>query len=126
MASTSKRSALSIAGAILIVSVAAAPVFAQDKNGGTQKILLDNDKVTAMELRYKPGEGNSNVPRNARVVRAITSGTLMRTYPDGKTEKIVFKAGEVRFNPAASGEVKQYTTKNIGKGTLVLYLVVLK
>lgn len=58
-----------------------------------QKKHLENDKVTVFEFRYAPGAENPSVPRNARVVRALTSGTLMRTYPDGKTENVDWKAG---------------------------------
>jgi hypothetical protein len=90
------------------------------------KVLLSNDRVEVTETRYKPGAENSNVPRAARVVRALTSGTLQRTYPDGKKENLEWKAGEVRFNPAAEGAAPQYTTKNVGKTELVLYSVRLR
>ena len=46
----------------------------------------------------------------------------MRTYADGKTEKVEYKTGEVRIN-APSG---QFTTKNVGKSEVELYVVVLK
>ncbi len=91
-----------------------------------QKKMVENDKVTVFEFSYAPGAENSAVPRNARVVRALTTGTLMRIYPDGKTENVEWKAGEAKFFPAVTGAVKQYTTRNVGKSTLVLYLVVLK
>jgi hypothetical protein len=116
--------------AFLLVGLGTLPVAAQEKakaaKAVTEKVVLENEKVIAVELRYKPGDENANVPRSARVVRALTGGTLMRTYSDGKQEKIEFKAGQVRFNPAVTGEVRQYTTKNVGKSDLVLYLVVLK
>ena len=91
-----------------------------------QKKYLENDKVRVVEFTYAPGAENSSVPRDARVVRALTSGTLMRIYPDGKTEKVEWKAGEARFFPAVAGAVPQYKTRNVGKTKLVLYLVVLK
>jgi hypothetical protein len=43
-------------------------------------------------------------------------------FTDGKTENVERKTGEVRIN-APSG---QYTTKNIGKTDVELYVVVLK
>lgn len=57
----------------------------------TINVRVDNDKLQAFEARFKPGDENKDVPRGARVTRALTSGTLLRTYPDGKTEKIELK-----------------------------------
>ena len=112
-----------------VLIVAAGSAVAQDKAKApqaVQKKLIENDKVVVIETRYAPGAENSGVPRDARVVRALTTGTLVRTYPDGKTEKVEWKAGEAKFFPALAGAVPQYTTKNVGKTKLVLYLVVLK
>ena len=92
----------------------------------TQKVMLDNEKAQAIEIRYKPGAVNTNVPRAARIVRALTGGTLVRTYPDGKTEKVEWKAGDVRFIQATAAASPQYSTKNVGKSELVLYIVALK
>ena len=103
--------------------------MAQEKGKGVQveqKKVIENDKVLVIENRYKPGAENPNVPRDARVVHTLTSGTLVRVYPDGKTEKVEWKAGESRFIPATVGATPQYSTKNVGKTELVLYLVVLK
>lgn len=104
----------------------AAPTEKATKGERSVKTLVDNDKVRVQEVRYKPGDVNKTVPRTARVVRALTNGTLMRTYADGKTEKIEWKSGQVRFEEALTGSSPQYTTKNIGKGDLVLYVVILK
>jgi len=109
----------------IVLGFGALPAAAQAPKVDS-KVVLDNDKVQVLENRFKPGAENTNVPRTARVVRALTSGTLQRTYPDGKKENVEFKAGDVRFNPAVTGPTPQYTTKNIGKTELVLYIVVLK
>jgi len=127
-----------LVSAFVLVVVIASPTMAQDKAKAavpekgkavkgqpTIKMLLDNDKYRAFEGIYEPGDENKSVPKEGRVVRAMTSGTLMRIYPDGKTEKIEWKAGEVRFSPPAAGG-EQYTTKNVGKSKLVLYVVVAK
>ena len=87
------------------------------------KVLAENEKARAFEVRFKPGDENTSVPSSSfRVVRALKGGTLMRTYTDGKTEKSEYKDGEVRINPPAP----QFTTKNVGKSEIVLYVVVLK
>lgn len=115
--------------AVALLSCAAAFALAQDKGAALKvetRTLLENDRVLVIENHFKPGAENTNVPRTARVVRYMTSGTLLRTFPDGKKEELHLKAGEVRFNPAVTGDVKQYTTKNIGKEEIVIMIVVLK
>jgi len=108
----------------LVLTVLAGAAAAQET--APIKVLLENDRVRVFETRYKPGEENRNVPRDGRVIRALTGGTLLRTYADGKTERIEWKSGEVRYNPPAVGPTPQYTTKNVGNSDLVLYVVVLK
>jgi hypothetical protein len=122
MAQARGLSTVLIAGSIL----AAVSGFASAQEASPIKVLVDNDKVRAFETRYKPGEENRNVPREGRVIRALTSGTLLRTYADGKTEGIEWKAGDVRYNPAITGPVPQYTTRNVGNSDLVLYVVIMK
>ncbi len=88
---------------------------------------IAQDKAPSVKMNYEatyaPGAENKGVASSTtRVVRALTSGTLELTYADGKKEKRPWKAGQVR-------EVKPgpaYTTKNIGKSELKLYVVKLK
>ena len=88
----------------------------------TVKVLVENDKVRVTETTWKPGDATQSITRPARVVRSLTGGTLTRIYPDGKTEKIVRKKGEVSFFAATPA----YVVKNEGKTTIVLYGVSLK
>ena len=87
------------------------------------KVLIDDDKVKVYEATYAPGAENKGVVSSSmRIVRCLKPGTLELTYADGKKEKRQWKAGQVR-------EVKPgpaYTTKNIGKSEMVLYVVQLK
>jgi hypothetical protein len=104
--------------------LAAQPVIAQDKGKAksenySQKVLLDNERVRVTETRFKPGGEGPNIERPYRVTRALTSGTLERTYADGKKEKREWKAGQVR----EQGPDKAFTPKNIGKSEVVLYTV---
>jgi hypothetical protein len=120
---------LSIGLLVSVFILAGGSAVGQEKAKAPQAVLkklIENDKVVVIETRYAPGAENSSVPRDARVVRALTTGTLVRSYPDGKTEKVEWKAGEAKYFPALAGAVPQYTTKNVGKTELVLYLVVLK
>lgn len=124
-----KKSLLGILIPVFMAAgLVASPALAQDKAKAEKgkpviKVLAENDKVRAWEVTYKPGDENTAVPSSStRVVRALKGGTLMRTYTDGKTEKVEWKAGEARIN-APSG---QYTAKNVGKTDIVLYVVLLK
>jgi len=110
--------------AFLAAGIAANPAIAQDK-GSTVKmnVLIDNNKVKAYEVTYAPGAENKGIASTTmRIVRGLKGGTLERTYADGKKELVRWKAGEVKqVNPGPA-----YTTKNIGKGELQLYVVQLK
>jgi outer membrane lipoprotein-sorting protein len=104
-------------------------VVAQDKKTeksaatAARKVVAENAKVLAFEVTFAPGAVNTAVPSSSvRVVRALAGGTLERTYADGKKENIVYKTGEVRINEASPA----FTTKNIGKSEIKLYVVQVK
>jgi len=110
--------------AFLAAGITVNPAIAQDKAPSVKmKVLVDDAKVKVYEATYAPGAENKGVASSTtRVVRALTSGTLELTYADGKKEKRPWKTGQVR-------EVKPgpaYTTKNISKSELKLYVVQLK
>src|SRR5712692_10867521 len=76
---------------IVLVGVATGPTIAQEKakaakSEATLKVFVDNDKVRAFEIRFKPGDQGANVARPARVLRVLKGGTLMRTFADGKSD----------------------------------------
>lgn len=116
------------ASAALAALVLAAPLaFAQDTQKKAAQVSLhqiaENDKVKVYEATYKPGAENKGVAASTmRVVRAIRGGALQRIYADGKTETIEWKPGQVRIVQPGPA----YTTKNVGKSVLVLYVVQLK
>ena len=100
----------------------AAPAMAADEKKAAAtvqpKVLLENEKVRVSEVRYKPGQSSDMRERQARVTRAITAGTMERTYSDGKKEKVVWKAGDVKWSPKET-----FVNKNVGKSEIVLYVV---
>jgi hypothetical protein len=110
--------------AFLIAGGMANSAVAQGKAAkATVKVLLENDKVRVYEVAFKPGAENTGVvATSSRIVRALKGGTNQRIYPDGKKENIVWKTGEVKFVEPGPA----YTTKNIGKTELRLYIVQLK
>jgi hypothetical protein len=112
----------------MLAAMAVNPALAQDKakadkSQATIKVLAENAKLKAYEIWYKPGDVNLNVPSSSvRVTRVLRDGTLQRNHPDGKTETVEMKSGEVRISEPSG----PYTTKNIGKSELALYIVQLK
>ena len=95
----------------------------KDAGKATMKVVAENAKTRAYEVTFAPGAENASVPSSSvRVVRALAGGTLQRTYSDGKKENVVYKTGEVRINEASPA----FTTKNIGKKPIRLYIVQLK
>jgi hypothetical protein len=135
---TSSRRFSALIPALAVAAFLATPAFAQDKkpaaapekakagapakkDATAPKVLVDNDKVRVSETRYKPGEASDMRERGNRVTRALTDGTLERTYADGKKETINWKAGDVKYSTKAT-----FVNKNVGKAEMVLYTVTLK
>ncbi|HXM81827.1 MAG TPA: hypothetical protein VN929_07850 [Burkholderiales bacterium] len=112
--------------AFLVAGIVVNSAIAQEKASKSvvkMKVLLENDKVKVYEVTYAPGAENKGIASSTvRVVRALKGGTLQRSYADGKKEKVVWKTGEAKqVDPGPA-----YTTKNIGKTELRLYVVQLK
>jgi hypothetical protein len=115
--------------AVMLVGLSAFPAVAQDKKGdmatpqAVTKVLAENDKVRVYEVTYAPGAENQS-PQSSimRVVRGLTAGTLERRYADGKTERVDWKLDMVQVLPPSAA----YTTKNVGKTLLRLYVVAIK
>jgi len=89
---------------------------------GTTKEIAQNDKVRVVEVTYKPGQGSPSQQRPMRVVRCLKGGTLERTYADGTKEKREWKTGETTI----ISEPRAYSTKNVGKSTIVYLVVFIK
>ena len=96
--------------------------MADEKGQSSRTILAESDKLQVIEIRQKPGEVTTPSTSSTRVVRALKGGTMLRTYADGKTEKVEWKTGEVQIQEPGP----QYTVKNVGKSEIVLYAVRLK
>jgi hypothetical protein len=116
--------------AAAVFALPASITLAQDKKAAdkgapkaTMKVIAENPKVRAYEVTFAPGAENTSVPASSiRVVRALAGGTLERIYTDGKKEKVSYKTGEVRINEVSPA----FTTKNIGKSEIKLYVVQVK
>ena len=110
--------------AFLLAGAIVTPVLAQDQAKAktpaepTVKVLAENDRVRVQESTYKPGAGQSIRERPLAVIRVLKGGTMLRTFPDGKTETERFKDGQIKIREPAT-----YGNKNIGKTTIRLYIV---
>jgi hypothetical protein len=80
------------------------------KGESATKVLFENEKYRVVETRAKPGDRNEMKARQDRVIYSFKAGKSRVHYPDGKTEDVEFKAGEVRFRKAGKSQ-----TENIGK-----------
>jgi hypothetical protein len=80
------------------------------KGQSATKVLFENEKYRVVETRSKPGEKNEMKARSDRVIYSFNAGKSRVHYPDGKTEDVAFKAGEVRFRKADKTQ-----SENIGK-----------
>jgi hypothetical protein len=124
-----RRLAVILAGllvpAFLLTGAIVHPALAQDQAKAKltveRKELAENDKVRVTELIYKPGAELSMAERPFVVIRVLKGGTLLRTFPDGKTETVQMKEGQVILRDAGT-----YAAKNIGKTTVHVYNVHLK
>lgn len=115
-----------VAPALFVAGGIASSAIAQGKDAmpaRPEATLVVNDKVQVQELKYRPGV-NYEIRSSSqiRVVRALNGGIMQHTYADGKKEQIVWKTGEVRvLEPGPA-----FTTVNLGKRYVHLYVVALK
>jgi len=89
-------------------------VKGEKTNVPTITVFVQNDRVKVYEGRFKPGDKSAGMAnRPTRVEFAITDGQMRNYYPDGKTEEVMWKAGEVKWSEPAT-----YQQENIGKTEL--------
>lgn len=86
------------------------------------RVLFDNHEVRVQEVTFRPGEQGVNAPRPFRVIRVLEGGTMQRTHPDGRTDLIVYKTGDVIVYQAE----KAFVPKNVGTTDIVFFVVALK
>src|SRR5574342_893848 len=110
--------------AFLLTGAIVHPAMAQDQAKTKTspepvvKVLAENDRVRVQDSIYKPGAGQPIRSRPLAAIRGLKGGTMLRTFPDGKTETMRFKDGEVIIREPAT-----YGNKNIGKTTVHFYIV---
>lgn len=65
------------------------------------KVDFENDRVRVLRVMFGPHEKSVMQEQPSLLEINLTIAHLLFTYPDGKTENIHSKAGQVRLFPAA-------------------------
>ena len=87
-----------------------------------QKVLVDNDYITAVEVTFEPGKMTPMHTHPAHFIYALTSGSLLVTMENGETQTFELKAGDsAYFDPEGP-----HRTVNNGKQTAKILLVEFK
>ena len=96
--------------ATLALTIAADTSIAQDSievSPHTYKVLLENDRVRVLEYRSQPGDKSPMVSVSEAVVYRLSPSYKLRfTFPDGKTELIDAKVGDVRWREQGKVEIE--------------------
>ena len=104
------------------VATAQQEVKGDRTNVPTITVFVQNDRVKVYEGHFKPGDKSAAMSnRPARVEFAITDGQMRNYYPDGKTEEVTWKAGDVKWSEPAT-----YQQENIGQTEFKIRVVQLK
>jgi quercetin dioxygenase-like cupin family protein len=117
------RLPLALYGVVLCVCLAPI-VSAQDATKVDPKhytVISENAQLRIVKVHYGPGEKSVMHSHPAGVVVYLTDGKTKFTYPDGKTEEVIGKAGDARYTPAVT-----HLPENIGDKGMDAILVELK
>ena len=116
-------------GAVILVSsffgkaaTAQEKAKAEKANVPVVTVLVENDRVKVYEGHFKPGDKSAQMSKRPdRVEFALTDAQMRHHYPDGKTEEITWKAGDVKWSERAT-----YQQENVGKTEFRIRVVQLK
>ncbi len=86
------------------------------------KLLVDNEKITATEVTFLPGKKTDTHTHPAHFIYALTDGSLTVYHENGKTEKYDLKMGDSAY----IGPEGPHATVNTGKMPMKLLLVEFK
>jgi len=84
-------------------------------------IEFENDKVRVLRIKYSPGEKSVMHGHPPSVAVFVTDGHYRFTYPDGETEDIRTKAGQVQHFDAF-----EHNPENLGDKPFEVIAVELK
>jgi beta-alanine degradation protein BauB len=108
----------------VLILVMGSITFSQDPavvNSQFITVKLDNDKVRVFEAVLRPGDKEQMHSHPASVMYIISGGTGLNHTPDGKTNEMLLKTGDVIYR-----EPTTHWAENTGTTTIRLVLVELK
>ena len=73
------------------------------------KVLIDNDEVRVLEYHLKPGETEPMHSHARGFVYALSNAKLKISFPDGRAEEAMMKAGEAHWRESVT-----HAAKNVG------------
>jgi hypothetical protein len=85
------------------------------------KVEFENDQVRVLRARYGPGEKSVMHQHPNTVAIFLTDVNSMFTFPDGKTQEVIQKAGTTAWTPAMI-----HLPENTGTAPIEVLLVELK
>ncbi len=85
------------------------------------KVEFENKKVRVLRIKYGPNEKSEMHTHPPSVAIFLTDQHSRHTLPDGKSEEMRSKAGEVRFM-----EAWEHNPENLSDGPFELIVVELK
>jgi len=74
------------------------------------KLVLENDRIRVLDVKFKPGEKAVMHRHPDHVVYVLTDGTLKLSLPDGTSQQFQLKAGQAMWIGAGP-----HATENVGK-----------
>lgn len=89
--------------------------------GKAAKVVLDNDKVRAIELLIPPGGSTGMHSHGDNIVYYLTGGDAVQTMADGSTKARSTKAGEILWSDPVT-----HDTRNTGKAAVRVLVIELK
>jgi len=82
---------------------------------------FENERVRVLEGHFKAGDSIAMHSHPDHFAYILGPGTLRLTYPDGRTQDVTAKAGEVIWIPAES-----HASQNVGQTEVHLLVIELK
>jgi quercetin dioxygenase-like cupin family protein len=85
------------------------------------KVEFQNDRIRVLRIKYGPGEKSVMHGHPANIAVFLTAGQAKMTTPDGKTNVLAMKAGQVQW-----ADKEKHLPENAGSKPFELILVELK
>jgi hypothetical protein len=107
---------LALVGAsALLVSKGSSALAAdgEKKSQTTVTRLLENERVGVVRMISRPGDKGEMKQRPDRLLYIIRGAKVRFRYPDGKTEDVVWKTGDVVYQKADNRQVENIDTRDL-------------